>query len=123
MRWRSMWPWAAAPIPCYTCWRSRAKTSLDYPVAHFNVVSDRTPHLAKVSPAWDGPQQWHIQDVHAAGGVPAILAELARCPGVLKLDALTVRPAETMGETWPTPSAAATPAYARSTTRTRRGAH
>ncbi|MBK9944739.1 MAG: dihydroxy-acid dehydratase [Kouleothrix sp.] len=73
------------------------ETSLDYPVAHFNVVSDRTPHLAKVSPAWDGPQQWHIQDVHAAGGVPAILAELARCPGVLKLDALTVT-GKTMGE-------------------------
>jgi dihydroxy-acid dehydratase len=66
------------------------ETDLDYPVARFNEVSDRTPHLAKVSPAWDGPRQWHIQDVHAAGGVQAILAELAKRPGVLKLDALTV---------------------------------
>ena len=73
------------------------ETGLDYPVARFNDVSDRTPHLAKVSPAWDGPKQWHIQDVHAAGGVPAILAELAQRPGVLKLDALTVT-GRTMGE-------------------------
>ncbi|MFN8567288.1 MAG: dihydroxy-acid dehydratase [Kouleothrix sp.] len=55
------------------------ETSLDYPVAHFNVVSDRTPHLAKVSPArW--PAAVHIQDVHAAGGVPAILAEAGLLP-------------------------------------------
>jgi dihydroxy-acid dehydratase len=73
------------------------ETDLDYPVGRFNDVSDRTPHLAKVSPAWDGPRQWHIQDVHAAGGVPAILAELAKKPGVLKLDALTVT-GRTMGE-------------------------
>jgi len=73
------------------------ETDLDYPVSRFNDVSDRTPHLSKVSPAWDGPKQWHIQDVHAAGGVPAILAELAKKPGVLKLDAMTVT-GKTMGE-------------------------
>ena len=73
------------------------ETDLDYPVGRFNDVSDRTPHLSKVSPAWDGARQWHIQDVHAAGGVPAILAELAKRPGVLKLDAITVT-GKTMGE-------------------------
>ncbi|HMA35174.1 MAG TPA: dihydroxy-acid dehydratase [Chloroflexia bacterium] len=66
------------------------EAGLDYPVARFNAVSDRAPHLAKISPAWDGPRQWHMQDVDAAGGVPAILAELAQKPGVLQLDALTV---------------------------------
>ncbi len=66
------------------------EAGLDYPVSRFNDVSDRVPHLAKVSPAWDGPRQWHIQDVHAAGGVPAILAELAKKPGVLNLDVPTV---------------------------------
>ena len=73
------------------------EAELDYPVGRFNEVSDRAPHLAKVSPAWDGPRQWHMQDVHAAGGVPAILAELAKKPGVLNLDALTVTGA-TLGE-------------------------
>ncbi len=73
------------------------ETDLDYPVGRFNDVSDRTPHLSKVSPAWDGPRQWHIQDVQEAGGVQAILAELAKKPGVLNLDALTVT-GRTMGE-------------------------
>jgi len=73
------------------------ETDLDYPISRFNDVSDRTPHLAKVSPAWDGAKQWHIQDVHAAGGVPALLAELAKKPGILKLDAMTVT-GKTMGE-------------------------
>jgi dihydroxy-acid dehydratase len=73
------------------------EAGLDYPVGRFNEVSDRAPHLARVSPAWDGPRQWHIQDVHEAGGVPAILAELARKPGVLHLDALTVT-GRTLGE-------------------------
>jgi len=73
------------------------ETGFDYPVARFNDVSDRTPHLAKVSPAWDGERQWHIQDVHDAGGVQGILAELAKRPGVLKLDAMTVT-GKTMGE-------------------------
>jgi dihydroxy-acid dehydratase len=73
------------------------EADLDYPVARFNEVSDRVPHLAKVSPAWDGPRQWHIQDVNDAGGVPALMAELARKPGALRLDALTVTGA-TLGE-------------------------
>ncbi|MBK9709919.1 MAG: dihydroxy-acid dehydratase [Kouleothrix sp.] len=73
------------------------ETDLDYPVGRFNDVSDRTPHLSKVSPAWDGARQWHIQDVQDAGGVHAILAELARKPGVLNLDAMTVT-GRTIGE-------------------------
>jgi dihydroxy-acid dehydratase len=73
------------------------EAGLDYPVARFNEVSDRVPHLAKVSPAWDGPRQWHIQDVNDAGGVSAILAELAKAPGALKLEAPTVT-GKTLGE-------------------------
>src|SRR5919204_133936 len=73
------------------------EAGLHYPVSRFNEISDRVPHLAKVSPAWDGPRQWHIQDVNEAGGVQAILAELAKKPGALKLDVLTVT-GRTMGE-------------------------
>jgi dihydroxy-acid dehydratase len=65
------------------------EAGLDYPLDRFNAVAERVPHLAKISPAWDGDRQWHMQDVHAAGGVPAILAELSRLPGVLDLDAPT----------------------------------
>ena len=73
------------------------EAEVDYPLARFNAVAERTPHLAKISPAWDGDRQWHMQDVHAAGGIPAILAELARKPGTLHLDARTVT-GQTIGE-------------------------
>jgi len=73
------------------------EAEVDYPLARFNAVAERTPHLAKISPAWDGNRQWHMQDVHAAGGIPAILAELARKPGTLHLHARTVT-GQTIGE-------------------------
>lgn len=66
------------------------EAGVEYPVSRFNDVAARVPHLAKVSPAWDGDRQWHMEDVHRAGGVPAILAELAKKSDALNLDALTV---------------------------------
>lgn len=74
------------------------EAGIDYPLARFNEVAERVPHLAKISPAWDGGRQWHMQDVHDAGGVPAILRELSRKPGALHLDALTVT-GDTLGAT------------------------
>jgi dihydroxy-acid dehydratase len=73
------------------------EAGIEYPVGRFNDVAERVPHLAKVSPAWDGARQWHMQDVHAAGGVPAILKELSTVPGALHLDAPTVT-GKTLGE-------------------------
>jgi dihydroxy-acid dehydratase len=73
------------------------EAEVDYPVARFNEVAERVPHLAKVSPAWDGDRQWHIEDVHNAGGIHAILKELSHRPGTLTLNALTVTGA-TLGE-------------------------
>ncbi|HYF64757.1 MAG TPA: dihydroxy-acid dehydratase, partial [Herpetosiphonaceae bacterium] len=66
------------------------EAGLDYPISRFNEVAARVPHLAKVSPAWDGDRQWHMEDVHRAGGVPAILAELLKKPGALFPEAITV---------------------------------
>ncbi len=40
----------------------------------FNSMSDKTPHLCFLSPA--GPH--HLQDLDAAGGVPAVMVELAK---------------------------------------------
>lgn len=73
------------------------EADVEYPVARFNEVAERVPHLAKVSPAWDGDRQWHIEDVHQAGGIYAILGELSRKPGTLDLEALTVT-GRTLGE-------------------------
>jgi dihydroxy-acid dehydratase len=66
------------------------EAGLDYPISRFNEVAARVPHLAKVSPAWDGDRQWHMEDVHRAGGVPAILAELIKKPGALFPEAIVV---------------------------------
>jgi dihydroxy-acid dehydratase len=73
------------------------EAGVDYPIDRFNDVAERVPYLAKVSPAWDGARQWHMQDVNAAGGVPAILKELSTLPGALHLDAPTVT-GRTLGE-------------------------
>jgi len=61
------------------------EAGIDYPLERINAVADRTPHLAKVAPS--GP--WHMDDVHRAGGVPAILERLAGL-GLLHLDRPTV---------------------------------
>src|SRR5512141_382725 len=62
------------------------EAGVDYPLERINAVADRVPHICKVSPA--GP--WHIEDVHRAGGVPAILNEIQRATGSLHLDRMTV---------------------------------
>ncbi len=40
----------------------------------FNQISDQTPHLCFLSPA--GPH--HVQDLDAAGGIPAVMSELSK---------------------------------------------
>jgi dihydroxy-acid dehydratase len=67
--------------------------AIEYSLERINAVADRVPHLTKVSPSGS----WHIADVHRAGGVPAILSEVAQLPGGLHLDRLTVT-GRTLGE-------------------------
>jgi len=51
----------------------------------FNEISDKTPHLCNMSPG--GPH--HLQNLHQAGGIPALMAELSR-GGLIHQDPLTV---------------------------------
>lgn len=69
------------------------EAEVDYPLARISEVADRVPHICKVSPA----SHWHIEDVHRAGGISAILKELARRPDVLDLECETVT-GKTLGE-------------------------
>lgn len=62
------------------------EAGVDYPLSRINAVADRVPHICKVSPAG----QWHMEDVHRAGGVPAILNAIAAKGNTLHLDRLTV---------------------------------
>ena len=66
---------------------------IDYPLERINTVADRVPHLCKVSPS--GP--WHMEDVHRAGGIPAILSEVRRLGDVLHPERMTVT-GKTLGE-------------------------
>ena len=58
---------------------------VDFDLAAIDAVSRRVPCLAKVAPNSD----YHMEDVHRAGGIPAILGELRRA-GLLHEDVHTV---------------------------------
>jgi len=69
------------------------EAGIEYPLERLNELSDRTPCLCKVSPS----SSYHVEDVDRAGGISAILYELSKKPGALKLDAMTVT-GKTLGE-------------------------
>jgi dihydroxy-acid dehydratase len=62
------------------------EAGVDYPLERINAVADRVPYLCKVSPSG----KWHMEDVHRAGGIPAILNEIARSGNTLHMDRPTV---------------------------------
>jgi dihydroxy-acid dehydratase len=62
------------------------EAQVSYPLERINAVASRVPYLCKVSPSGS----WHMEDVHRAGGIPAILNEIARSGNTLHLDRPTV---------------------------------
>ncbi|MCF8149381.1 MAG: dihydroxy-acid dehydratase [Burkholderiaceae bacterium] len=66
---------------------------VDFNLADIDRMSRKVPCLAKVAPA---TQQYHMEDVHRAGGIMAILGELDRA-GLINRDCPTVL-YPTMGE-------------------------
>lgn len=68
------------------------EANLDISLELFDKVSKKTPNLCKLSPAGDQ----YIQDLHRAGGIPAVLSEL-RKKNALNLDVMTVT-GKTLGE-------------------------
>ncbi|MDY0290735.1 MAG: dihydroxy-acid dehydratase [Desulfuromonadaceae bacterium] len=74
------------------------EAEVDFSMENINTLSRQTPNLCKVAPA---VQHYHIEDVHRAGGVFAILGELDRA-GLVKRDVPVIH-ASSMGEaidTW-----------------------
>jgi dihydroxy-acid dehydratase len=61
------------------------EAELDFSVQDIDAVSRRVPCLSKVAPS----SSYHMEDVHRAGGIPAILGELDRA-GLLHRDVTTV---------------------------------
>lgn len=58
----------------------------------FDEISSRTPYLAKMSPSGEH----HVEDLHEAGGIPALMKELSR-KDLLHLELITVT-GKTVGE-------------------------
>ncbi len=69
-----------------------AEAGMELSLSVFDDISRKTPNLCKLSPA--GP--YHIQDLHAAGGIPAVMAELAK-KGHIDMSAMSVT-GQTVGE-------------------------
>jgi dihydroxy-acid dehydratase len=62
------------------------EANIKYDLEKINQIAMETPHLCKISPS--GP--WHMEDLNRAGGVPAILNELAKGGIPVHLDRPTV---------------------------------
>lgn len=59
------------------------EAGIEFDLASLNEISASVPHLCKISPS--GEQ--HIEDLHDAGGIPAVMREVSH---LLRIDALTV---------------------------------
>jgi dihydroxy-acid dehydratase len=68
------------------------EAGLDFGVTDIDAISRRVPCVAKVAPS----STYHMEDVHRAGGIPAILGELDRA-GLLHRDVHAVH-ADSLGE-------------------------
>ncbi len=78
--WPTPWPWtwpsAAPPTPSCTCWPSPDEAGVELSLEQIQEVCDSTPNLVRISPA--GGSVHHMQDLHEAGGIPAVMAELSK---------------------------------------------
>ncbi|WP_326651714.1 MULTISPECIES: dihydroxy-acid dehydratase [unclassified Streptomyces] len=77
------------------------EAGLDYDLKDIDAVSRRVPCLAKVAPNVAPGGTYYMEDVHRAGGIPAILGELYRA-GLLNEDVHTVHSSSIKDwlETW-----------------------
>lgn len=62
------------------------EAGIDYDLTHINEIAKKTPYLSKIAPS----SSYSMDDVHQAGGVPAIINELMKKEGVLHPDRITV---------------------------------
>jgi len=72
------------------------EAGVEFGLAEIDAISRRVPCLAKVAPNSAGGKTYYMEDVHRAGGIPALLGELRR-GGLLDDQVHTVH-AATLGE-------------------------
>ncbi|MDR1451292.1 MAG: dihydroxy-acid dehydratase [Helicobacteraceae bacterium] len=69
------------------------EAGVDFDLSKINEIGKQTAHIAKIAPSLSSV---HMEDVHNAGGVSAIMNEISNL-GFLRLDALTIE-GGTLGE-------------------------
>jgi dihydroxy-acid dehydratase len=69
------------------------EANVEYPMDRLQKIAEMVPQICKVSPA----SHWHIENVDAAGGIPAIMKEIEQIPGALNTSLQTVT-LKTVGE-------------------------
>ncbi|MCX7591417.1 MAG: dihydroxy-acid dehydratase, partial [Kiritimatiellae bacterium] len=62
------------------------EAGVDYDLERINAISKRCPNICRVAPS----SKFHVEDVDRAGGVSAILREIARVDGLLHRECKTV---------------------------------
>ncbi|MCE4026555.1 dihydroxy-acid dehydratase [Microbacterium sp. Au-Mic1] len=72
------------------------EAGVEFGLAEIDAISRRVPCLAKVAPNSAGGKTYYMEDVHRAGGIPALLGELRR--GGLLDDTVHTVHAATLGE-------------------------
>lgn len=69
------------------------EAGVEYDLNRINDISKRTPNICKVAPS----SRFHMQDVLRAGGISAIINEIAKITGALHLGCITVS-GKTLGD-------------------------
>lgn len=62
------------------------EAGFEYDLSRLNDIGAHVPNLCKISPA----SHWHMEDLHRAGGIPALLNEVSSRGNTLHLDRPTV---------------------------------
>jgi dihydroxy-acid dehydratase len=70
------------------------EAEVDFDLSQLNDIGRTVAHLTKISPSLSTV---HMEDIHRAGGVSAVIKELSRRGSVLRTGALTIT-GETLGE-------------------------
>ncbi|MEM7028494.1 MAG: dihydroxy-acid dehydratase [Chloroflexota bacterium] len=80
------------------------EAKVNFTMKDIDAISRNIPTLCKVAPSY----HYHVEDVHRAGGIMAIMEELSRLDGILSLDCKTISGA-TLGQQIKTYSVRANP--------------
>ena len=63
------------------------EANVDFSLEELNEISKKVSHIAKISPSLS---HVHMEDIHRAGGVDAVIKEISKRDSILELDNITI---------------------------------